>query len=155
MKNHGLVGGGTCGQCRPSCVWGLLHMYIYIYIYIYINKISHLVRRRICEGSGPESCRRFVRFSCHQTMRLPRHDICNDFIHHWFFIGFLATYTGLAVWWHKMKESDDHKFTMQLWPCFHFIVEQPFESALYDNVVRRDVVEIGAAFCVLSFALGN
>ena len=50
---HALVGGGTCGQCKPSCLWGLLirvapfkyqeqpyiYMYIYtihIYIYIYI-----------------------------------------------------------------------------------------------------------------------
>jgi len=49
IYSHGLVGGGTCGQCKPCCLWGLLirvapfhvsgatlHIYIYIYIYVYI-----------------------------------------------------------------------------------------------------------------------
>jgi len=33
-------------------------------------------------------------------------------------------------------------------------MEQPHEFALYGNVVGREVDEIGATFCVLSFALG-
>ena len=40
--SHGLVGGGTCGQCKPSCLRGLLHIFN---IYIYIQNISHLACR--------------------------------------------------------------------------------------------------------------
>ena len=44
---HALVGGGTCGQCKPSCLRGLLirvapfkyqeQPYMYTYIYIYMK----------------------------------------------------------------------------------------------------------------------
>jgi len=59
---HALVGGGTCGQCKPSCLWGLLirvapftyqeQPYIYIYICVCVL-VTHV---HICVRDDHDDC---------------------------------------------------------------------------------------------------